>query len=89
MWFRPIDLEVAIPTVENFVHFDVKTEDDMSDEGCNVDRKEILCILEFSSSQPVSISDYITFSDIASGKRYDNKYSNVQHLQDLYCMDAS
>ena len=66
---RPVELEAILPTVDSCVHFEMRIPDDMSSVECSTKKKEILCFLEFSSSQPVSISDYVIFTDRNSGKR--------------------
>lgn len=71
----PVELEVSLPTIEDYVNLAVTfpSGSTMADGYSTSDKKGISCYLEFSSTQPISKSDYIIFCDKTSGKRYTNR----------------
>ena len=52
-------------------------------QDCRKKTVELPCTLEFSSAKPVSMTDYIVFSDKTTGKRY--RFSN-QYMTKLKCL---
>ena len=66
---RPVNLEVLLPTMEDHVDFTAHFPQGCQAVNCLEEKVDLPCTLEFSSSQPVSRMDYITFSDKTTGKR--------------------
>ena len=67
--YRPVNLEISLPTMEDHVDFTAHFPQGCQAVNCLKEKVDLPCTLEFSSSQPVSRMDYITFSDKTTGKR--------------------
>ncbi len=70
--FRLIDLDVSLPLTEDYLHLVVKFPNGSQFSNFNELRFEIPCILEFSSTQPASKSDILTFTERKSGIMFVN-----------------
>ena len=67
---RPVNMEVSLPTMEGHVDFTAHFPQGCQAANCLQEKVDLPCTLEFSSSQPVSRTDYIVFSDKTTGKRW-------------------
>jgi len=66
---RPVNLEASLPPMETPVHCAIHFPEGTQVASCLQERVELPCTLEFSSTEPVSTTDFITFSDRNTGKR--------------------
>ena len=84
---RPVNLEVSLPTMESHVDFTAHFPQGCQAANCLQEKVDLPCTLEFSSSQPVSRTDYITFSDKTTGKRCVSVcVGQLSHLEDMLYM---
>ena len=84
---RPVNLEVSLPTMESHVDFTAHFPQGCQAANCLQEKVDLPCTLEFSSSQPVSRTDHITFSDKTTGKRCVSVcVGQLSHLEDMLCM---
>ena len=67
----PVELSVSLPIVESEVNLAVTFPEDSTVHNVDYSKKtEISCQLEFSSTKPISKSDYIIITDKSSDIRY-------------------
>lgn len=70
----PMDLSVSLPTVDSGVNLVVTFPEDSAVYNADGSKKtEISCQLEFSSTKPISKSDYIIVTDKTSDIRYNRQ----------------
>ena len=67
---RSVDLDVSVPKMEEYVYFCVKFPEGSHIEECSHHPVDLPCVLEFSSSEPISCMEYITFTERSTRKRY-------------------
>ena len=84
---RPVNLEVSLPPMEGHVDFTAHFPQGCQAANCLQGKVNLPCTLEFSSSQPVSRTDYITFSDKTTGKRW--VCVSVESPSNLRCITCS
>ena len=69
----PVELSVSLPTVDSEVNLVVTFPEDSTIYNIDHSKKtEISCQLEFSSTKPISKSDYIIIADKSSDIRYSD-----------------
>ena len=64
-----VDLEVAIPAMEDHVCFSVGFPEGSHVADCSRAAVELPFVLEFTSSKPVTKTGHLLFSDSNTGKR--------------------
>lgn len=73
----PMELSVSLPTVESDVNLVVTFPEDPTVQNVDYSKKtKISCQLEFSSTKPISKSDYIIVTDKRSDIRCSTQYKH-------------